>query len=622
MTIFRATVGDTGHLCKTQSSSVTAQSSPTPYSMSAQQITTSPYAPLVPCRKAIRVLDLSPGRLNDELCGSLRIVFLDTASTYEALSYTWGPATECKSICISKAHNISITDNLFKALRRLRRRFLKRTLWVDAICINQSDVQERGQQVQIMGDVYRQALRVLVWLGEYEQPSMSDSWYMRRPHLTNRGNTQVINERGRRFATALDTAIRDSTPQWLDRAWVIQEFVQARERVLCFGPVSLPHNPTYLIDLLMLSSQPLQHLRAFHERSSDMVKLAYGIGGKQQSIAEAILFTSDASCSNPRDKVYSLLSLIDGEEASRMTVDYEQTCAQTFAKATFAAISAQDNFAILELVGFDCPSVDNRPTWAVDFTLHQSPSEGRIHQMIDIDNSSQPWLTSARRPSIDMDAKYLTAAGYTFDHVTMVLTMPTTIAAASGTDATKVAESMASLLQNLAHKDRVPGGLLSFLHVPIDAIRPSHFLLYGQGTQVQTVIQAAFAFWNELTGFSDQQVDTHAALLWECDARERIRRVEETHIQGIATFLEYTVFASGGCVMFATAGGFLGLAPTTVELGDPIILLRHSKFPVILRPSRASTHAFKGFTCVHGIPSGELIEHGWETGNNRCYTLE
>ena len=84
---------------------------------------------------------------------------------YEALSYAWGGSGKPCSISINK-QNLDVTRNLHAALLRLRDRSFERILWVDAICINQEDLQEQGQQVQLMARIYSQAARVLVWLGE------------------------------------------------------------------------------------------------------------------------------------------------------------------------------------------------------------------------------------------------------------------------------------------------------------------------------------------------------------------------------------------------------------------------------------------------------------------------
>jgi hypothetical protein len=78
---------------------------------------------------------------------------------YEALSYVWGPI-EMKSISLN-GQSCDVRENLFDALVTLRHENQQRTLWVDAICINQDDMKERNHQVSRMGSIYSQAEKVV-----------------------------------------------------------------------------------------------------------------------------------------------------------------------------------------------------------------------------------------------------------------------------------------------------------------------------------------------------------------------------------------------------------------------------------------------------------------------------
>lgn len=92
---------------------------------------------------------------------------------YEALSYCWESGDKPKSIILN-GYKFSVTENLFSALQHLRDRQLPRTLWIDAICINQGDsesdgkdvVDEKTKQIPLMRQIYAQAGRVIVWLGD------------------------------------------------------------------------------------------------------------------------------------------------------------------------------------------------------------------------------------------------------------------------------------------------------------------------------------------------------------------------------------------------------------------------------------------------------------------------
>jgi Heterokaryon incompatibility protein (HET) len=71
-------------------------------------------------------------------------------------------------------HDFSVTQNLHAALRRLRLKENCRVLWVDTLCINQSEISERNHQVGFMRDIYQDSEKVLIWLGEPQAPKWSD----------------------------------------------------------------------------------------------------------------------------------------------------------------------------------------------------------------------------------------------------------------------------------------------------------------------------------------------------------------------------------------------------------------------------------------------------------------
>jgi hypothetical protein len=131
------------------------------------------YIPLDHDVKSIRVLKLRPAEDSAaELCGEiceLRLD-LDDFQAYEAISYAWeGQSPDHGQFILcgqDPAKKISITRNSVTALRYLRHAKSDRVLWMDSICIDQSSVQDRNHQVNLMCDIYSNADRVLIWLGE------------------------------------------------------------------------------------------------------------------------------------------------------------------------------------------------------------------------------------------------------------------------------------------------------------------------------------------------------------------------------------------------------------------------------------------------------------------------
>ena len=110
---------------------------------------------------------MQPAAESQPLSCSLSIVSLESKPDYETLSYVWGDPSLSNEI-IADGRVINITKNLRTALWYLRTPDVPRVIWADGICINQSDLDERSFQVQIMGDIYRQARGVQIWLGKTE----------------------------------------------------------------------------------------------------------------------------------------------------------------------------------------------------------------------------------------------------------------------------------------------------------------------------------------------------------------------------------------------------------------------------------------------------------------------
>ncbi|RYO95014.1 hypothetical protein DL764_007756 [Monosporascus ibericus] len=113
--------------------------------------------------RGIRVLDLLPSRKRGAplQCKTREVRLGGRKVRYEALSYVWGARTgDCPIVCNDQ--ELLVTPSCRDALIQLRRSFRIRTLWIDAICIDQSDsgAPERNEQVMLMGLIYHNATRV------------------------------------------------------------------------------------------------------------------------------------------------------------------------------------------------------------------------------------------------------------------------------------------------------------------------------------------------------------------------------------------------------------------------------------------------------------------------------
>ena len=196
---------------------------------------------------SIRLLKLSHGdEQTEEIVCNLYEVAPDKKSdqSYEALSWTWDPASPTKSIKIDRTVNgedtafaFSISPNLYLALKALRYKYKSRVLWVDAICINQDRPDERNRQIPMMPSIYGDAEQVCVWLGDASGDSeqaidfietiMGDIWKLDQL-------CEDRNETGN-WAALLRLIMRP----WFSRRWIVQEIALAKNGLIYCGRRSI-----------------------------------------------------------------------------------------------------------------------------------------------------------------------------------------------------------------------------------------------------------------------------------------------------------------------------------------------------------------------------------------------
>ena len=134
---------------------------------------------------------------------------------YEALSYVWGNPRETLPIYVDKDQFL-VTVNLHAALSRLRDHSFERIIWVDAICIDQNNPEEQGQQVQLMAKIYSNAYCVIVWLGKKAEDTdraLENIQLAADKELTKRPKKEINQQ-------AILSLLRQP---WFQRIWVREQ---------------------------------------------------------------------------------------------------------------------------------------------------------------------------------------------------------------------------------------------------------------------------------------------------------------------------------------------------------------------------------------------------------------
>lgn len=365
-----------------------------PVEMALPQTTDPPYTSLESMEFGIRLLELAPGSFEDVI--QLRVITIDLCDggdhTYEALSYVWGVDYASTEVCID-AMPVKVTSNLDSALRHLRRRLLSRVLWIDALSINQRDVQERNTQVRNMDKVYEQATRVIVWLGQVHTEdvhlramlgAMQFSFSNGQPRIDlfdyicsiiaiiDFDVTSSRNPRDCAFAVLGDLVSRP----WFSRLWVVQELALSKNASIQIGTYLFPWAAfEQFVRWLPLYKVDSKNHRKLEEAADQVMKVP-----PVESFSSQLHRTLHLSTTDPRDKIYGILG-ISAFGTSRIDPDYNKSPGRVYTEAMALLLSQgvistywhsplrnSKGTRILE-------KLTDLPSWVPDFCINESTDE-------------------------------------------------------------------------------------------------------------------------------------------------------------------------------------------------------------------------------------------------------
>ena len=348
--------------------------------------------PLPGAGKHVRLLRLSPGDFSDDLHVELEQVLLDGTSTYEALSYVWGSPANPVSILVgpSRGHTISVTQNLATALRYLRYANESRTLWVDAVCIDQSNLNERSYQVTLMGDIYRAALQVVVWLGPEEDDSFDAFDVMRaigscidvdwishsfkpKAAVNDLSYHVLVELRQYTFRNHEAHAVnRLLHRQWFERLWIRQEIGLATKAIVRCGELSMPWLQ-FTNAILFIYRQGGALITALGDQSASFIsrillvhRICQGGPYHLETLRTELAHTV---CADPRDRIYGVLSLLHPSlQGLGIIPNYSRDVALVYQDVTLRFIEFVRELSVLH----QCELQDIRrhmPTWVPDWSI-------------------------------------------------------------------------------------------------------------------------------------------------------------------------------------------------------------------------------------------------------------
>jgi hypothetical protein len=384
----------------------------------------------------------------------------------EAISYTWGNNEKPFTISCDN-RDVAITRNLRDALRQVRHEYFTRLLWADSICINQKDLEEQGQQVAMMGEVYGRAKRVLICVGadqDYHAPAVQELVGHVNAMIDRCFASMELTPDNFPWLADDDELFKDPrwasfkellNVPWFHRGWIMQEALLAANAIVLWGETEISWELLGRAQQwLFRRGQPAA--TAFSIRMSDLLwddfkyrqpkeakTLRHEGGFYNYTLLEIMSTARHLGVTNPSDRVYAFLGLhrltstdmlshmqISGD---RPVLDYNLTHLQVYHKFATGYLQNMSDLNLLIFVEHNDESLtDDIPSWVPRWDLHvyRYAIGDTTWPLLQSSDGSQPEVkvlsdTEVQVRAVIIDRVVLTSEPHSNDLITLDMALAT-----------------------------------------------------------------------------------------------------------------------------------------------------------------------------------------------------
>ena len=341
----------------------------------------------------VRLLELHSAPPSSDISFSFQIVNLDKLDlSYEALSYAWrgrhGEEPQKQPIYVDGSP-IEVSQSLFEALKQLRSDSGNRFLWIDAICINQADDDEKTWQVNLMRRIYTQCSQCIIWLGlsdtSLHSPEDAHIAADTIAWIAGEGNMPPWHQDHRKLGRAAAAVKSLMSVSWWSRIWTVQEAVLPSRATVYWGPAKLPWELMQrAADRLI--SEPQPHILPKElDQNGGLTDLQASLLGLKHSSTEHPLFLfwrwrfRDAT--DPRDKIYGLMGIRENLHLhSVRSCDYTVDVVTLYTRVTADLIRKTCDLEPLIGRRGEEPAIAGLPSWAIDWSRPWNGNSYWLHQ--------------------------------------------------------------------------------------------------------------------------------------------------------------------------------------------------------------------------------------------------
>ena len=625
---------------------------------------------------SIRILSLLPGNRSALLQCELHRADVPgifspggaSGPTFEALSYAWGDGTLCQRLFCNNS-TIQITQSLFDALIHLRHPKATRTLWVDAVCIDQNNNDEKIEQLPHMKDIYQHASHVVIWLGLADRSSgraldlirVAANWLRQEPGQSLHQKEPFSHERNGQWGFPPNEDLEGWLPveslfarSWFSRCWTFQESALATNATIQIGAHLLDW-----VDLCYFFARGgyVWKVTAIGTKFKELCQLCWAsrIGrGLKEWIPIPLLVLLEATINTqatlPKDRIFGLLALAAESTQTYFSpsgsVDspkYNMSTRELFTNVSQFLLQADEGrfaYALefpypLELLNhvkhypLEEGEQDRRnkadggliPSWVKRWHTPEPESkvdyeESEVLPMFIISDltDGKRFYTGGRAyyaPGYNPQTPYeISLHGFIFapiSNTVNILRLP----ALSRLRLWDLILEIRSVMEE-RHAPYPTGESIDEAFALTLTLADEPLFTHGAETYHAIDFQhlCVLLYQQTLISLRDEgRIDDIERLATEWEAEyERLKSLVGENVKSL-TYSGDLQFCCTGRKLFSTTSGHIGLGNATLEPGDLVCVFLGGKTPFIIRPVDQK-YKFVGECYLHGIMHGEALEEG------------
>jgi hypothetical protein len=600
----------------------------------------------------IRLVKILESR-NGVITCELRVVSLIERPAYIAISYTWGPSTneeEKKGVSSARSHriicngySISVTENLYNFLNRATDHpWLDSChMWIDIICINQSDLLERTSQVKLMATIYSSANTVVAWLGE-EDEHIEQSFGLIK--ALGRHDIEVIKRiTPRNFdkeeilaplspcgnVSHWNSLAKFFQRRYFSRVWIIQEMTLATNRLAVSGRHTCSWDDIVIVSHLLTVTSWTRWLCTggklaavnSHQSNHTIPNLIESIRRTRAADERKILLYSlirarRFMASNPRDKVYALLGIAGCSvlEKAKLAPIYDIAVADTYTNAASQVLEDSEDLLLLaHAEGNVFQQVVGLPSWVPDWSCTRVVGLGVCGYLRFAAAGDLP-----KYLQIHTEEKLLVVKGFKLDEIISIgeskedmlkgkpfprtLSLLCSLPQASEVNQQPSEVFWRTLITNTSGVPPIYPAPLEYGHAFADWIR-----LRLEET-AQYIEESLLIKTRKLLGLEEVVLATSSTSsqpLLSFSKRTSLPEVPEDMVD--ADSYEAVLSHSPHLRPFLTTQGYFGLGSESVQEKDSVWIIAGSRVPLMLRQTVSNAYKVVGGAFVYGFMNGEAL---------------